>query len=253
MQPAHHTGGARILDLGVIGNSEIGRTAAKEDEVIMKLIPPQMKSEEEVGQEAQSDQEHILQSDMADEVNTVEDAAEEDIQQVLDEQYEQSKEETLAILSGAAEGFIQVLSDAITRISENDFVTPALALTGFLIGGAEMVDGIARSGRGSQVVGKRKPGRPAKVRRTVTTKDGSAPKRGRGRPKGSKNKSTLERAAAERVAAKQQRAAKKPVEKVPAKRAGKRGTAPKSAGKKSARVSARGKGKASKAKAGKKR
>lgn len=154
----------------------------------------------------------------------------------------QSKIEALGLLNDAGEVFSIALERAVRRISKQDKVTPALALAAFLAGGTDMVSNIARNtdaqdvqegidghkGR-NRTTGRRAGNAGATESRAAGRgkdnranaggdSDGAQPvKRGRGRPKGSKNRKTLEREAAERAAKRATKRVAKP--KPAAKRA----------------------------------
>ena len=169
-----------------------------------------------------------------------------------------AKLNALDLLNSTGEDFAEALERAVKRVAKQDRVQAALALVAFLRGGISMLQSISRAdadafiidaqteqegtdghttrnraaGRRARTTGRNKPrtaaGRTPNVAATDST--GDAPvKRGRGRPKGSKNKKTLAReAAAKRAASLAKRAAridaaaknKRRVVTRPAKRAG---------------------------------
>lgn len=131
-----------------------------------------------------------------------------------------AKLNALELLNSTGADFADALKRAVTRVIKQDKVTSALALMAFLRGGISMLQSISRADEfnidaqdvqegndghttGNRTAGRRtgtaRRGRPRKIGSgtanvdATVNADGTPIKRGRGRPKGSKNKKTLAR------------------------------------------------------------
>lgn len=141
-----------------------------------------------------------------------------------DTEMAESKVSALAYLNNMGQSFSETLERTVKKISRLDAVTPALALAALLEGTTSMLrsmlDGLSANkgemnetkghagsrakasdcNRNTRDTGSRTTARVAGNRKVTSSDSGDAPKRGRGRPPGSRNKATLAKLAAQRAA-----------------------------------------------------
>jgi hypothetical protein len=150
----------------------------------MKLIPPQTATASAVDRVA------VLTVD-ADEVRALAE------QQLIAEK----KIQAMGLLDDTVKIFTRNLSRAVTRIDDSDDMLSVLGLVALLTGTGDMLnvvgnfatmtggaDGHKRGGSPTSASDRAHRGRPRKNRAVTLGPDGQPIKRGRGRPKGSKNK-----------------------------------------------------------------